>query len=366
MRLPRNFPSLISASIFLFLLGFSSAHAQSIEAQKAGVVKITAMIDQQRRIGTGFIVSLGDESAYILTASHVVEGATLTVNFYTNPDKAYIGTTRNMQGDNTKGLAVITVEGPLPEGLRSLSLASNFEVKGGENATVIGFRRSPPIQWGILQGILTGQIGADLIVSGAVANEGNSGGPILVNEKVVGVLTEVLDDIGYAVPASITKITLKGWGVPVNQRNSQEDRVVSPATEKSDEMSERVVEENAGKNVNPNRNPSESLYPAESILDIKGVWRDSNYQSNLSHINQDGNSFNFQRRGVLPNGTRFESVGSGTITGHRFTSHYKATYQGGVTSVGDCSGTVSPDGMRMEIICSDSLLGPFSSPAFRQ
>jgi hypothetical protein len=139
-----------------------------------------------------------------------------------------------MQGGNTKGLAVIRVQGSLPEGILSLVLASNFEVKGGESATVIGFRRSPSIQWGVLQGILTGQTGGDLIVSGAVANEGNSGGPILVNEKVVGVMTEVLDDIGYAVPASITQIILKGWGVGVESAISPPDRVVSSDTKKSD------------------------------------------------------------------------------------------------------------------------------------
>jgi len=317
-------------------------------------------------MGTGFIVRIEDEIAYIVTASHVVEGASLTVNFFPNPDKGYGGTMRNMQGGNPKGLAVIKVQGPLPAGIRPLSLASNFDVKGGENATVIGFRRSPPIQWGVLQGILTGQIGADLIVSGAVANEGNSGGPIFVNEKVVGVLTEVLDDIGYAVPASITQITLKGWGVQVEPGSSQVDRVVPPAREKSDGMTVPIPEEITDKDQAPKTESTESRPPAESILNISGVWRDSNYPSTVSQITQDGNSFSFQRRGVFPDGTRFESEGSGTITGLLFTSKYHATYQGGGTSVGDCFGTVSPDGMRMEINCTDSLLGAFLGTAIRQ
>ncbi len=209
----------------LVILDLPLSQAQTIDELKAGVVKITATVDKQHRIGTGFIVRIEDDTAYIVTASHVVEGAALTVIFFTNPDKGYGGTTRNMQGGNPKGLAMIRVQGPLPKGIRSLVLASNFEVKGGEIATVIGFRRSPSIQWGVLQGILTGQTGGDLIVSGAVANEGNSGGPILVNEKVVGVLTEVLGDIGYAVPASITQVILKGWGVHVEQGSNQVGQV---------------------------------------------------------------------------------------------------------------------------------------------
>jgi len=227
---------LVALVLALFFVDQPLSQAQTIDELKAGVVKITATVDKQQRIGTGFIVRIEDDTAYIVTASHVVEGATLTINFFTNPDKGYGGITRNMQGANTKGLAVIKVQGPLPAGIRSLVIASNFEVKGGESAKVIGFRRSPPIPWGVFQGILTGQIGADLIVSGAVVNEGNSGGPILVNEKVVGVLTEVLDDIGYAVPASITQITLKGWGVRFEQGSSQVEEIVSSDSRKLDRM----------------------------------------------------------------------------------------------------------------------------------
>ena len=231
----------------LFLWGDGSLlQAQELEDLKKGVVKITATAAGQQRVGTGFIVRIEDETAYLVTASHVVEGATLTINFFTNPDKDYAGTTRNMQGGNPKGLAVIRVQGPLPEGIRSLGLASNFAVKGGESATVIGFRRSPSIQWGVLQGILTGQTGGDLIVSGAVANEGNSGGPILVNEKVVGVMTEVLDDIGYAVPASITKIILKGWGVRVEPTISSSDPVVPSSAKKADEKRTNLAQKIPG------------------------------------------------------------------------------------------------------------------------
>jgi S1-C subfamily serine protease len=131
----------------LFLWGDGSLlQAQELEDLKNGVVKITATAAGQQRVGTGFIVRIEDKTVYILTASHVVEGATLTINFFPNPDKDYAGTTRNMQGGNPKGLAVIKVRGPLPEGIRSLVLASNFAVQGGENVTVIGFRRAPSIQ----------------------------------------------------------------------------------------------------------------------------------------------------------------------------------------------------------------------------
>jgi hypothetical protein len=101
-------------------------------------------------------------------------------------------------------------------------------------------------------------------------------------------------------------------------------------------------------------------------LQISGVWRDSKHPDNASQVTQDVNSFSFTRRGALPDGSRFESVGSGTITGQRYTSRYDARYQFGKTSRGDCSGTVSADARRMELTCRDSLFGTFPLTAIRQ
>ncbi|MGV7229453.1 MAG: SUMF1/EgtB/PvdO family nonheme iron enzyme [Nitrospirales bacterium] len=270
----------------LFLWGDGSLlQAQELEDLKKGVVKIIATAAGQQRVGTGFIVRIEDDIAYIVTASHVVEGAALNVNFFTNPDKGYKGTTRNMQGGNPKGLAVIRVQGPLPEGIRSLVLASSFEVKGGESATVIGFRRSPSIQWGVLQGILTGQTGADLIVSGVGANEGNSGGPILVNQKVVGVLTVVLDDIGYAVPASITQIILKGWGVRVEPTISPPDQVIPSDAKQSEEkrvdLTQKITGQDGAPMVPANNSPSTDIdkpqWLSSNEIRGEGVGEDISY-----------------------------------------------------------------------------------------
>jgi FKBP-type peptidyl-prolyl cis-trans isomerase len=99
---------------------------------------------------------------------------------------------------------------------------------------------------------------------------------------------------------------------------------------------------------------------------IAGAWRDGEYPNNGSQIAQDGNRVRFTRWGILPNGVRFEASGSGTIAGRNYTSSYSARYESGATSAGDCSGTVSPDGMRMALNCRDSLLGTFPVTALRQ
>ena len=116
----------------------------------------------------------------------------------------------------------------------------------------------------------------------------------------------------------------------------------------------------------PKPNPAEQQPRPDAIAKIDGLWRDLNYPNNLAEIAQDGKNFRFTRWGVLPNGIRYQSSGRGTITGQRFTSNYRATYQFGDTSTGNCSGTVSPDGMRMEMNCSDSTLGSFTVTGIRR
>ncbi|MEP6609485.1 MAG: toll/interleukin-1 receptor domain-containing protein [Burkholderiaceae bacterium] len=97
-----------------------------------------------------------------------------------------------------------------------------------------------------------------------------------------------------------------------------------------------------------------------SILKIAGVWRDSTAPSNGSRIAQDGNNFQFTRWGVLSNGIQFQSSGGGTIAGQRVTNTFRTIYQTGATSAGGCAGTISPDATRMDVSCTDSLLGPFA------
>ena len=200
---------------------------QSIEDLKSGVVKITAEADGRRRLGTGFIVKIQEDAAYIVTASHVVEGGTPTVHFYPNPEKKYHGIVQAMDGGNPKGLALIIVQGNLPKEIHHLSLQSNITVKGGEEITLIGFPLNMGVQWGVVQGNIVGQKGLDLIISGMVVQEGNSGGPILLKGKVVGVLTEGQNFFGYGVPSSLTLLALKGWGIQLAEK-SQSIAQVSP------------------------------------------------------------------------------------------------------------------------------------------
>jgi hypothetical protein len=96
-------------SLILLLLSPSLSHSQILEERKSGVVKITARVSGHERIGTGFIVNLQGNAAYIVTVSDVVEN------------------------DSTPQVAFFS------EGLRPLTTDTDGQVRGGEESKTIGF-----------------------------------------------------------------------------------------------------------------------------------------------------------------------------------------------------------------------------------
>ena len=209
----------VSVVLPLFV-GFSSItyadSKPSIEDLKAGVVKITSTLDGKTRIGTGIIVNLEDDAAYIVTASHVIEGdADPNVTFFTDPNEAFTAKVIGLEGGDPKGLAALRVKDAPSSGLRVLRMDESATIYGGERVSLIGFPRVAGVPWAVTTGTIAGQKGSDLSFSGT-ADEGNSGGPLLIDGKVVGVVTQMSDQFGYASPTFTTKYALRGWGVRVN------------------------------------------------------------------------------------------------------------------------------------------------------
>lgn len=193
----------------MLLLWSQSVMAEDLDVLKAGVVKIAAI--NPNRVGTGVIVGVKGKTAYIATASHVIEGdPSPQVTFYHDRSHFYLAKIQGMEGGNPKGLAALVVEGDLPSGVRPLAFHTEATFKGGEKVTVIGFPRQIPVSWAVAEGTITGLVGPDLIFTGPV-EEGNSGGPLLSNGKIVGLITEVAGSYKYAKPAVIAQYELKNW-----------------------------------------------------------------------------------------------------------------------------------------------------------
>lgn len=207
--------------MFLFLVGtcvvfFCTSipvHASDVQGLKHGVVKITSHVNGQTKVGTGIVVRQEPNAVFIATASHVIEGdPNPTVQFFSQPARLISATVIGMEGGDPRGLAVLVVREDLPDTLRVLSLNSDLKVESGEALTVIGFPRRAGAPWAVTQGELVGRKGRDLVFSGAIA-EGNSGGPLLKDHQVIGIVTEANPPFAYAAPAVLAQYVLESWGI---------------------------------------------------------------------------------------------------------------------------------------------------------
>jgi hypothetical protein len=222
--------ALILFSTGCFIVSSSIAVAEDLRDLRPGVVKILSFnkLEGQLRTGTGFIVKLEEQATYIATAAHVVEGDAIPqVAFFPQANRFYPGQILGTEGHKDDGVAVLVVPGVVPEGLRSLVVSTASNISEGEETAVIGFPVEANTPWVISKGIIAGRRGADITFTGFVG-EGNSGGPLLLHEQVLGIVTEMRGQLGYAVPMVTAQIALEGWGV-TSEQTAYETQMAKPA-----------------------------------------------------------------------------------------------------------------------------------------
>ena len=193
------------------------AAAQTLDSQKAAVVKLSAQQDGRSRTGTGFIIKLERDSVYIVTAAHVVEGDPApSVEFFTARNRRVKGEIIRVEGGDAKGIALLAVRGKdnLPPRTSALAFDDYAELEGGEAVTTIGFGRGQG-DWAVLRMQVISVDGRDLKLDGRI-EEGNSGGPVLRDGKVVGLITSQ-QGIGLATPVQFVAFVLKSWGMDVSE-----------------------------------------------------------------------------------------------------------------------------------------------------
>lgn len=196
------------------------AIAQNVTTQNPaaladGVVRITSTSEGRRRTGTGFIVHTTDDAIYIATASHVIEGdKTPKIAFRPEPNTDYDGQVLKLEGGDPKGLALIAVRGNLRRIARQvvvLPLSTTNDLAGGEQVTAIGFPQGGGA-WAVVPASIASRDGRELVLVGNLG-EGNSGGPLLKDGAVVGLVTVMQGQYGRATPAPIVRMAMEGWGV---------------------------------------------------------------------------------------------------------------------------------------------------------
>jgi len=245
--------------------------AQHIAQVKKGVVKITAQGEgQQPKVGTGVVVRLDKDAAYIVTAAHVVEGDPKpTVTFFSNLQRSFVAQVVGIEGGDPHGLAALRVAGPVPDSVVALPLDRTTKVIGGEVLTFIGFPRTLP-PWTVSTGTVSGLKGPALAFQ-ALIEEGHSGGPLLLNGQVIGIVSETRERLGYAVPASIVAVALAGWQIEPRASDSMmaQEKIsvdgVPMVLLRSGRISTKTVEVYIGGRAEEIQGPARFVYLADDL-----------------------------------------------------------------------------------------------------
>jgi len=155
---------------------------------KKSVVKITS----QGRQGTGFIVGLVSDTAYILTVSHVVASDPApNIAFFGQP-REFKAEILEIEGQQENGFALLTVTGSIPSDTIPLYVANKFDLEQGDSVFTFGFPRSGG-NWAYDDLSYSSRIAREILFSGSDMKEGNSGSPLIKGDEVVGMVTSVTD-----------------------------------------------------------------------------------------------------------------------------------------------------------------------------
>ena len=202
-----------SNALALLLLLEPAAFAQELDTALSAVVRISGTRGDTPVRGSGFVVGLDRDKATIVTASHVIEGVQqLEVTFAADLAERFpAGVMLGMETGSPHGLAVFQVRGQLPAGVTALSVDAEKRPRLGEALFLVGFPEMAQAPR-TAQRVLSARSGSLLLVDQKVG-EGFSGGPVLQDGKVVGVITDMDEQTTYAVNAATAHTALEGWGV---------------------------------------------------------------------------------------------------------------------------------------------------------
>lgn len=212
----------MSVVVLLVVNGFTGM----VSAQQdptPGVVKILARAgeDGSQKEGSGFVVGFDRGLTFIATAAHVIEGVDRpNVVFAAAPHLRYEAETIQAASD----IAVLKVVGFVP-GTIALPLDER-PVQPADPLQAIGFpRRALQPRWSTAGA--SSREGARIVLDEQLA-EGHSGGPLLREGWVVGLVNATEEDFSYATSSLFLSQILESWKVPFQMQTT---RRATPARE---------------------------------------------------------------------------------------------------------------------------------------
>lgn len=227
---------LLGAGGMFILVNYSPAAVQTIvnKSEKEVTVTDTGIADAVEKLydavvvvgsykngvlsssGTGFVYEEDDKYAYILTNSHVIDGATSVKVKFTNDNIEDVEVVGN---DSYSDIAVLKIS--KDKVIKIAEIGTNENLRVGDTVFAIGAPLDNEYSWTVTRGILSGKdrlvdvsvnntASADwvmrVIQTDAAINSGNSGGPLAnSNGEVIGVtnmklVSNGVEGMGFAIP----------------------------------------------------------------------------------------------------------------------------------------------------------------------
>jgi hypothetical protein len=190
-------------------ISYSIVFAQDINTLKTGVVRIEN--SRLNEVGTGFIVKVDGNQVYIVTAAHVVKGDQHPIIYVFNQQHDGLqAEVLDREDDDIKGLALLRlkVRSSVAVGITALKLSYTSELSGGEDIKVIGFPDATAF-WTVVNGSVARIEGRNLVFSGGIRS-GASGGPVILNGLVIGLVTDISQSSAYAARGEVIEPYVNG------------------------------------------------------------------------------------------------------------------------------------------------------------
>lgn len=167
--------------------------------------KSVVRIRSNKRQGTGFVIGVSENKAYIITVSHVVDNKNPSVEFFA--DKKLTAEVLDREPQEN-GLTLLLVEGQIPYEAIPLYLVKQRELNKGDTMFTFGFPRGGA-PWTYDELTYSGQKRRILQFSTSGIEEGNSGCPVIKGDQIVAMITSITN-YAFAIPAESIREFLRG------------------------------------------------------------------------------------------------------------------------------------------------------------
>jgi len=229
----------ITLFFILLLLSFKifAGPSTALLPEEYGMVynsrKSVVKIISKKSVGTGFIVKISENKAFIITVAHVIEGdPNPKVEFFDKKGDKFSSEILYAEGGNSdKGLAILLVkDSKIPKDVLPLQLSEKNTKdfltdldRRDANMFTFGFPQGGA-DWAYAELTYSGAQGRDLFFSGNI-HSGNSGGPLIKNDKVIGIITVSGQFVQAVSSLAISEFSRSLIDLPIDSNNGYSEQI---------------------------------------------------------------------------------------------------------------------------------------------